>query len=67
MTLASMAESWEKAWYADMVISLNVAGFQQMRFRCLKNRFGRGGNDVVFDYNLETLEWGNPLLEEEWT
>lgn len=65
-TLQDVAESWEKAWYADMMIGIWHIGDNRLQMKNLKNRFGPGGKEVSFDLNLETLEWGNARLEEDW-
>lgn len=65
-TLQDVAESWEKAWYADMMVGLWHIGENRIQMKNLKNRFGPGGKEVSFDLNLETLEWGNARLEEDW-
>lgn len=65
-TLQDVAESWEKAWYADMMVGIWHVGENRLQMKNLKNRFGPGGKEVSFDYNLETLEWANPVMEEDW-
>lgn len=65
MKLSSMAESWEKAWYADMVVAVNSVGLNKMRMVCLKNRFGQKDGEVIFDYDLADLTWTDPYLEED--
>ena len=65
MTLASVAESWEKAWLVDAVIAVYKAGLNRDKMKTLKNRFGIPEQEVVFAYNWETLVWETPELEEE--
>jgi predicted ATP-dependent serine protease len=60
---ASVAESWAKAWFADIIIGLSAVGYKKMKFSVLKNRFGQGGSEVKFEYDLETLAWNDPLDE----
>ena len=60
---ASVAESWAKAWFADIIIGLSAVGHKKMKFSLLKNRFGQGGNEVKFTYDLETLHWEDPADE----
>jgi len=67
LQMSSLAESWEKAWYADMIIGVNAPGVGRMRLKCLKNRFGQKDGEVVFNYDLESLSYDDPYLEaDEW-
>ncbi len=65
LTLASLAESWEKAWLADMVIGIQKTGFKRLRMISLKNRFGVPDQEVAYGYDFETLEFSDSYLEEE--
>jgi hypothetical protein len=66
--MASVAESWAKAWYADMIVGIQPAPAQQLRFRVLKNRFGPRDNQITFNFNLEDLTWDSTgeLDLEDW-
>jgi len=66
-SLQDVAESWEKAWYADMMVGIWHIGENRLQMKNLKNRFGPGGKEVSYDYDLATLEWKNPQLEEDWS
>lgn len=71
-SMEGTAESWAKAWYADMMIGLSSSslagedGSNRLRGRTLKNRFGVSGTEVSFQYNYQTMtasEVADPLLD----
>lgn len=66
--LNSVAESWSKAWFADMIVGANSLAGGQMRLKVLKNRFGPRDNSAIFPYNLEDLSWMSPegLEIDDW-
>lgn len=66
MTLTSLAESWEKAWLVDLVISVTKAGYRKLRMKVLKNRFGLPDQEVLYDYNFEDLTFDSAELEDAW-
>lgn len=75
LSLTSVAEAWAKAWYTDMLVSIQVSGRgpqgrHQYRLRVHKNRFGPSDGDIVFTYDLTDLTWelegGLDGLEEDW-
>jgi len=62
LELGSVAESWAKAWYADMLIGIQPAGgvggfAQRVRLKTLKNRFGPPNGSVLFRYDYADLSW----------
>ena len=65
LTLQSVAESWEKAWLVDMVIGINQAGFDRLRMKVLKNRFGIPDQEVLYHFNFENFTWEDAVLDEE--
>lgn len=65
-TLQDVAESWEKAWYCDMMVGIWHIGDNRLQMKNLKNRFGPMGKEVSFDLDLATLDWGEVRLEEDW-
>ena len=67
LKLESVAESWEKAQYADIVIGINRVGLTRMRMKCLKNRFGPSEQEVTFEYDPADLTTDDIMFEEdEW-
>lgn len=56
------AESWAKAWYADMILGIRspstagVDGISMLEVHGLKNRFGASGRMSRFMYNYVELE-----------
>jgi len=69
MTIASPAESWEKTWYVDMLCSVAKIGLNRMHMKVLKNRFGLDGQEVQYNFDLESLVVDPALVEaanDEW-
>lgn len=70
LSISSTAESWAKAWYADVMLALDPipSVSPKLRFRVVKNRFGPNDQQVTFDYNLVDLSWKAPFSidEDEW-
>lgn len=58
LAIESVAESWAKAWYADMIVSISTAGKERVKLSTLKNRFGPHDGSVTFSYSYADLSWG---------
>lgn len=63
--LESVAESWQKAWYSDMIITIvdtgrnPRTGMNRLRMATVKNRFGVNGRVVEYGYNYSDLTYTN--------
>lgn len=62
ITLESGAEAWAKAWYSDIIVGATKlgrvgAGFNNVRFNVVKNRFGISDNELTWRYNYGDLSW----------
>ena len=61
VTLTSMAESWQKAWFADCICGIGVerarGAIPTLRLSVVKNRFGPVGGEYAFKYDYEDLSW----------
>lgn len=69
LTMTSVAEAWQKAWYADIMIALQRNGLSQLLSRVVKNRFGHNMQSLYFDYDYIDLSWhfsSNGSGESEW-
>jgi hypothetical protein len=68
-TLSSLAEAWQKAWFADIVLALsqvNTMGEStRLRVKAVKNRFGPVGRHCLFKYRYHNLTWDFERAEEE--
>lgn len=65
LSQASVADAWQKAWYADIIIGIQGIGRGKFLLRGLKNRFGPPENEVRFNYNLADLTFDEPIMDEE--
>lgn len=66
--LESGAESWAKAWYADIMVGVNKFGSghrPKVRMNVTKNRFGISDREGVFEYDFATLEYNSNSMQEE--
>lgn len=69
--LGSVAESWQKAWYSDMIITIvdtgrnPVTGMTHLRMATVKNRFGISGRVVEYGYNYSDLTYTNTSSSNE--
>lgn len=69
MSLRSVAESWAKSWYVDIMLGLEVKGQHALTVKVLKNRFGVANILAYFAFNYANLTWNfNPdtLGQEVW-
>jgi len=75
LSLDSLAESWAKAWYADMVLTLVNQGramnssMNRMRMETVKHRFGVSDRAVEYNYDFNTLKYADtPAVNDasEW-
>jgi hypothetical protein len=51
----SVAESWAKAWYSDIIIGMMPYLQGRLSAKVLKNRFGPPAKSVIVDYNYLEL------------
>ncbi|MCB1041200.1 MAG: hypothetical protein KDA94_16945, partial [Acidimicrobiales bacterium] len=58
LSMRSVAESWAKAWYADIMIALMSAGRGSILAQTVKNRFGKNNEKMFFDYDPVDCSWG---------
>jgi hypothetical protein len=67
LSLQSPAESWAKAWYADIMIGLQRAGTDQVLMKVVKNRFGPNLGSLHFHYDYSDLSYTLPEgIGSEW-
>lgn len=76
IVLESGAESWQKAWYSDIMIGTSKVGRSgrdsRIKLNCIKNRFGLEGRELKFTFDMSDLSWSITetdrleLEEEEW-
>ena len=67
--LESGAESWQKAWYADILIGINKIGSirrNRVWMKILKNRFGPVDREATFDYDFINLNYTGDFEEDDW-
>lgn len=57
LNITSVAESWSKAWYADIMVGIQRHGVTTLMLSILKNRFGQGGGRIFFNYDYEQMSW----------
>lgn len=61
ISMESVAEAWSKAWFSDMMISIQkqrrTASGIQIRAQVLKNRLGVPDRDIRFSYDYQALSW----------
>lgn len=57
LSMKSVAESWAKAWYCDIMLGIEKNGFNSLRMSVLKNRFGPNLRNVYFQYDYANLSW----------
>lgn len=57
LSMKSVAESWAKAWYADMIIGLERSGLGMLKAECHKNRFGPSLRSIFFTYDYRDMTW----------
>lgn len=73
----SVAESWAKAWYSDIIWTIGRTGFlpnglARMHASVVKNRFGVVDRKISYLYNYATLEYELPagtqvtFLDDDW-
>lgn len=70
LTKASPANSWEKVWYVDMMVSVAKMGTNKMRMHTLKNRFGIEGTEVFYQYDLRDFTFDPRSVEtqeDDWS
>lgn len=66
LSMASVAEAWQKAHYTDMLVGIsqlpgmNNGQHSMLRLKNLKNRLGVSNNEVRFMYNYADLSWLAP-------
>jgi len=68
LSMSSVAESWAKAWYADLILTLTGPGIgpiTPMTIRAVKNRFGPSQRELTIQFNLVSLSvdelgWEDP-------
>lgn len=65
MTLRSTAESWQKAWYVDLMLGLNRDP-KGVNLVCLKNRFGPADMAITFAFDYVQLTAGEIEDESEY-
>lgn len=69
LSKTSTANSWEKVWYVDMMVSVAKLNANRMKMKCLKNRFGIEGTEVMYQYDLKNFTFDASLIqtaEEDW-
>lgn len=64
----SVAESWAKAWYSDIIIGIDRAGpvhgtEGRLRMRVVKNRHGPNLQEVTFNYDYVGLRVSDPIFD----
>lgn len=63
LRMDSVAESWQKAWYSDMILTLvdlgrnPHTGLNHLSMATVKNRFGQKGLTVDYQYNYVDLTY----------
>lgn len=57
MTIKSVAESWAKSWYVDILLGLEIKSQQTVSVKVLKNRFGPRDVVAYFAFNYSNLTW----------
>ncbi len=63
LRIDSVAESWQKAWYSDMILTLvdlgrnPNTGMNHLSLATVKNRFGQKGLTVDYQYNYADLSY----------
>ncbi len=63
LQLDSVAESWQKAWYSDVIVTITDQGrgfdsnFNRLRMTTVKNRFGANNMSVDYGYNYKDLSY----------
>ena len=65
LSMKSVAESWQKAWYADVIVAVNMlndAGI--LMAQVVKNRFGPNLRHLTFEYNHQQMSW-TPMMDNE--
>ena len=61
--MSDVAESWQKAWYSDVVVSVTrgdrdpMTGYTKCTFYCSKNRLGMPDVIIPFKFAYDTLQW----------
>lgn len=67
ITMDSVAESWSKAWYSDIMIGMTKLGrapggenLNNVKLVVVKNRFGDSDRELTFQYNYVDLSWQLP-------
>lgn len=60
LSLTTMAEAWQKAWWADIVLTMEIVQegdpVASLKLASVKNRFGRKPTPVFFRYDYSSLE-----------
>lgn len=69
MTIKSVAESWAKSWYVDILLGLEIKSQHAVSAKVLKNRFGVANTVAYFAFNYANLTWSfnaDTLGQEIW-
>lgn len=71
LQIDSVAESWQKAWYSDVIITITDQGRgfhtdnNRLRMTTVKNRFGVNNRSVDYGYNYKNLTYTHTQATNE--